>query len=355
MNNLIKIISEFIEQQEKIIYIVLGIIIFLLFLLFRNKLSKAILNITGKIAFKHKDKEHKRDLLNKSLQKPLSAFFIILGTFIGLYINIRITPVLKTFKIATILIICWAIVNYLSNNLFLLFHFGEDADNKMNTTAIKFISNILKILVIAFAVVMVISELGYNINGLITGLGVGGLAVSLAAQDAISNLISGFIIVFEKPFIVGDMIQTSAVQGVVEEVTMRSTKIRTLEDSVVTIPNSTLADDAIINISRMDKRLINIEFGLLYSTSNELMKKCQEDIEKYLNNDEKILEAPIRVNFSKLDDSSLNIAVTCYTATSDITEYLKILSDVNYKIKDIIEKNGAEFAYPSSSIYIEKK
>lgn len=355
MNNLINIIKNFMEQQAEIINIVIGIIVFLLLFLFRNKLSNAIIKIIGKVAFKHKDKVHKRDSLMQSLQKPLSVFFVVLGIFIALYTNIHITIILKAFKITTILIICWAIVNYLSNNLFLLFHFGEDADNKMNTTAIKFISNILKILVIAFAVVMVISELGYNINGLITGLGVGGLAVSLAAQDAVSNLISGFIIIFEKPFIVGDMIQTSTIQGVVEEVTMRSTKIRTLEDSLVTIPNSTLADDAIINISRMDKRLINLEFGLLYSTSNELMKKCQGDVEKYLIDDENILEEPIRVNFSKLDDSSLNIAVTCYTATADINEYLKILSDVNYSIKEIIEKNGAEFAYPSSSIYIEKK
>ncbi|MFR5876897.1 MAG: mechanosensitive ion channel family protein [Eubacterium sp.] len=355
MNNIINYITEMTKHQDKIFNIILGVVILILLTALRNKLSKGILNVTGKILFKHEEKAHKRESLNESLQKPLSMFFVILGIFICLYINIHITIVLKSFKIATILIICWATVNYLSNNLFLLFHFGEDADNKMNTTAIKFITNILKILVIAFAVVMVISELGYNINGLITGLGVGGLAVSLAAQEAISNLISGFIIVFEKPFIVGDMIQTSTIQGVVEEVTMRSTKIRTLEDSVVTIPNSTLADDAIINISRMDKRLINLEFGLIYSTSNDLMKKCQDDIEKYLTDDANILESPIRVNFSKLDDSSLNIAITCYTATSDINEYLKILSNVNYKIKEIIERNGAEFAYPSSSIYIEKQ
>jgi MscS family membrane protein len=322
---------------------------------FRNKISKGILNITGKIIFQRESKEQKRQSLNESLQKPLSMFFVALGLFIALNINFHSAVIVKAFKIVLILIICWAIVNYLSNNLFLLFHFGEDADSKMNTTAIKFIGNILKILVISFAVVMVISELGYNINGLITGIGVGGLAVSLAAQDAISNLISGFIIVFEKPFIVGDMIQTSSIQGVVEEVTMRSTKIRTLEDSLVTVPNSTLSGDAIINISRMDKRLINLEFGLLYSTSNELLKKCQNDIEDYLINNDDIIKTPIRVNFSKLDDSSLNIAVTCYTSTADINEYLKILSSVNYKIKEIIEGNGAEFAYPSSSIYIEKK
>lgn len=322
-------------------------------IIFRNKFSKTILNITSNLIFR-KNPEN-GESLKISMQKPLSALFVVLGIFIGLYINIQKAIILKSFKISIILIACWAITNYLSNNLFLLFHFNKESDNKLNTTAIKFISNILKILIIAFAVVMVISELGYNINGLLAGIGVGGLAISLAAQDAISNLISGFVIIFDKPFIAGDLIQTSSVQGFVEEVTMRSTKIRTLDDSVVTIPNSTLTSDAIINLSRMDKRLISLEIGLVYSTSNELMKKCQNEIENHLINDEKILPTPIRVNFTKLDNSSLNLSITCYADTSDINEYYKILSETNYKIKNIIESNGAEFAYPTTSIFIENK
>lgn len=346
---------EFFSQYQIYIKIGLGALIFIISVVFRNKLSTAILKLIGKISFNKDDKEQKRSTLMASMEKPLSYFFMLLGLFIALYINVNNPIILKSFKILTILNICWAVVNYLSNNLFLLFHFGENAEDKTNTTAIKFISNILKILVIAFAVVMIISELGYNINGLLTGLGVGGLAVSLAAQDAISNLISGFIIVFDKPFIVGDLIQTSSFIGNVEEVTMRSTKVRTLEDSVITIPNSSLTGDAIINLSRINKRRINLEFGLVYSTSNELMKKCQNDVKEYLSNNEDILNEPLRVNFSKLDDSSLNIEIVCYTKTSDMDEYLHIISELNYKIKDIIEANEAQFAYPSTSIYIENK
>ena len=251
--------------------------------------------------------------------------------------------------------ICWGLINYLSDNLFLHLHFGENPDDKINTTAVKFISNILKIIVIMFAVVMIISELGYNINGLITGIGVGGLAVSLAAQDAISNLIAGFVIVLEKPFIDGEFINTKDIEGTVVEVTMRSTKIRTLDDSLVTIPNKSLTDGAIINISRMDKRLIDIEFGLIYSTPNELLLKCQTDIKEYLMNNELIINYPIRVEFDKLDDSSLNLNVFCYTTITDIHKFKTVLNDVNFSIKKIIEDNGAEFAFPSSSIYIEKK
>lgn len=351
MDKLIDHFSKTFSSEELIIQFIISIVVFVVLILFHKQLAKGILNVISITLFKNKDKYKKP--LKESLQKPLATYFIIIAIFVLIYLNFTLPIVLKLFKIASVLIICWAVVNYLSNNLFLLFHFGEDADDKMNTTAIRFISNILKIVVISFAVVMVISEFGYNINGLLTGIGVGGLAISLAAKDAVSNLLSGFIIIFEKPFIVGDMIQTSTIYGVVEEVQMRSTKIRTLEDSVVTVPNSTLTSDAITNISRMNKRLISLDFGLCYSTPNDLLTKCQNDIEKYLIDDEDILPNPVRVNLTKLDDSSLNLNLTCYSKTADLTEYLKVVSKVNYKIKEIIESNGASFAFPSTSVYIE--
>lgn len=348
-------VKMFFEENSDIIKIIGGILIFAALFLLRNKLATAILKLTGKLVFNKDDKELKRQSLTDSLCKPFAALFVVIGIFTALYINIRHAAILGSFKIAVILVFCWGIVNYLSNNLFLLFHFGENADDKMNTTAIKFISNILKIVVISFAVLMIASELGYNVNGFITGLGVGGLAISLAAKDAVSNLISGFVIVFEKPFIVGEFIQTSSIQGFVEEVTMRSTKIRTLEDSVVTVPNSKLTDDAIINISRTEKRLINLEFGVEYSTTNEKIEKCKNDVKQYLAKNNDICESPLRVYVSKLDDSAINISVTCYTKTPDLDKYLNILGKVNMKIKEIIEGNGVDFAFPSNSVYIQNK
>ena len=353
MKDLINHMQLFYHDNRQIILIIAGFTIFILFLIFRNMISKGLLSLIARIIYR-KDKE-KADAVKHSLQRPLSLFFATLGLFLSVYLNVRKFAVVKSFKIAVILIICWALVNYLSDNLFLYLHFGGDKNDKINVTAVKFINNILKILIIAFAIVMVISEFGYNINGLITGIGVGGLAVSLAAQEAVSNLISGFIIVLEKPFVVGDFIQTKSIMGTVEEVSMRSTKIRTLEDTLVTMPNKSLTDDAIINISRLSKRLIDLEFGLVYSTSNELIRKCCDDIREYLNNNESIIPSPLRVEFKKLDDSSLNINIYCYTSVTDIHEFQKVLSDINFTVKEIIENNGAEFAFPSSSIYIEKR
>ena len=351
MKEFFGVILGFLSEHEKIVRIVAGIIIFIIFVVLRNVVSGFILKTISKFAFK-KNEEKKQSFVN-TLKRPLSIFFSVLGLFIALQLNFKSVAVVKVFKITIIILICWAVINYLSANIG---SFMKLTDNdQTNLTAIKFISNILKIVVILLGIVMIVSELGYNINGLLTGLGVGGLAVSLAAQDAVSNLISGFVIVFEKPFVVGDFVLTDSIQGYVTDITMRSTTIRTLENSIVTLPNSSVANSSIVNLSKIHERLIDFDFGLLYSTPNELIEKCIEDITEYLKNDEDIVEEPIRVNFTKLDDSSLNISIYCYSKKAELNEYFKVLNKVDLNIKKIIEENGASFAYPSTSVYIEKK
>ncbi|MBQ8077025.1 MAG: mechanosensitive ion channel family protein [Eubacterium sp.] len=353
MKDFINTVLGFIAENAKIINIGVGIIVFLLLFLLRNKLAKALLSVVGSIAFR-KNERNKNSFIS-TLLRPLSVFFVILGIFLTVYINVHSVVVVRCFKIATIFVISWAIVSYLSDNLQLLFKLSDSTDDKLNATVIKFITNILKIVIIAIAVVMVISELGYNINGLLTGIGVGGLAVSLAAQDAISNLISGFVIVLDKPFLVGDFIETDSLQGTVVDITMRSTKIRTLEDSIVTVPNKKIADGEVFNISSMDKRLIDTNLSLLYSTSSKTLQDCQNAIMEFLKNEEKIVDYPIRVNFSKLEDSALIINIYCYTTITEINEYFEYVSTLNHNFKEIVENNGGEFAYPSTSVYIEKK
>ncbi len=353
MNNIIKHITEIFNSTDKTITFCITAAICVILVLFHKQISKAVLTFVAKLIYKDKE-EYKNTFVN-SLVKPLSILLIIIGLLILHYFNFFSPSIFKMFKIIIILIVCWCITSYLSQNLYLILHFAGSQTDNMNTTAIKFISNILKIIVIAFTVVMALSELGYNINGLITGIGVGGLAISLAAQEAVSNMISGFVIIFEKPFIVGDQILTSDLKGFVIEVKMRSTTIRTVEGSIVTIPNSTLTKEPIINLTRVDKWRILSTIGLEYSTDNELLEKCRKDIEDFLVSNENISPNPIRVNFSKLDDSSLELSICCYANTPDYDEYLKIENNVNFKIKEIVEKNGAKFAFPSTSVYIANK
>lgn len=352
MNKFINSLSTFVNDTDKIIDLVLGVAVFLILFVLKNKISNALINVFGRVFFRNN--KEKVTLLVNSLQKPLAYLIGTIGLYIAFAINYNKPGVTKVFKILIILIICWGIINYLSDNLFLSLRFGENADDTMNTTALKFLANILKIVVIAFGVVMVISELGYNVNGLLTGLGVGGLAVSLAAQDAVGNLISGFIIIFDKPFKVGDLIESATVKGFVEEVTMRSTKIRTLDDSVITVPNSTLTKEAVTNISMMDKRRIKMTFGLVYSTTNETIEKVRNEIQKYIVDNKDILPEPCRIHFREFGDSALNFEVVCYTETSDMDEYLKIENELNLAIKKIVENNDTDFAFPTQTVYVQK-
>lgn len=352
MNKFIESLTTFVSDTDKLVDLVIGVAVFLILFIFRYKISNALINVFGKL-FLRNNKE-KTDSLVNSLQKPLAYLIGTVGLYIAFAINYNKPGVTKVFKILIILIICWGIINYLSNNLFIHIHFGENADDTMNTTALRFLANILKIVVIAFGIVMIISELGYNVNGLLTGLGVGGLAVSLAAQDAVGNLISGFIIIFDKPFKVGDLIESATVKGFVEEVTMRSTKIRTLDDSVITVPNSTLTKEAVTNISMMDKRRIKMTFGLVYSTSNETIEKIRNEIKTYIVQNKDILPEPCRIHFREFGDSALNFEVVCYTETSDMDEYLKIENELNLAIKKIVENNDTDFAFPTQTVYVQK-
>lgn len=345
-------IYEFFSVSDNIIKIIIGTIVLVLSFIFAKSASKCILGLASKILFKND--EYRKSCLLNSLIKPMSALIKTLGILVFFALVYMTPQIIKAFKIVMILILCWAIVSYLSDNLFLTLHVGKDSDEKMNTTAIKFVGNLIKIVIIAFAVVMIISELGYNINGLLTGLGVGGLAVSLAAQDAVSNMISGFIILFDKPFKVGDLIESSTVSGVVEEVNMRSTKIRTLDDSLITVPNSTMTKEPVTNVSMTQKRRINLSVGIVYSTPNEIIEKIRNDIREYIIENKDILPSPVRVHFTEFEDSALKIEIVCYTSTSDFDEYLEIKNMLNLKIKEIVINNQSDFAYPTSTVHIER-
>lgn len=343
-------LTEFYKENLFYIHIISGILIVIVFTALRNKLSMLILRILGKILYSKKPERNKS--FKENLLKPLSSFFMLLGLYIGISINYQHKFINNAFKIITILIVCWSILCYISDNLYAAFT-AKNGSNVSNGVAVKFISNLLKVVVVCIAVVMVLAELGYNINGLITGLGVGGLAVSLSAQDTLKNLISGFVILFDKPFDVGDLIETAEFKGVVEDITMRSTRIRKLDDSILIVPNSSIADASVSNYTRLTKKLVEFSIGILYSTANDVILKCENEIKNYLLSCELTDKETIRVFFESYGDSSINIYIRCYIDTTDINIYNDYIEKLNLEIKKIIEQNGTDFAFPTRSIILE--
>ncbi len=336
------------------IQMILGVIVIILFLLFRKWLSKNISNIFTKI--------FKNNLvigagIRTSVQGPLKSFFFIFGFYLGFLIMGFPAPVVdfinKVFRISNIVLITWALVNFtpfITSTVIKM----EETNKRANAVAIKFIANVLKVIIIALAVVVIISELGYNITGLITGLGLGGLTFSLAAQSTASNLFAGFSIVADKPFDVGDYIITPSLEGTVEDITMRSTRVRTVADTVIVIPNSKLVDEPITNATRMNKRYVDMTIGLTYDADAPTLRNVIEDIKSMLEESLDVQQDRILVAFKGFGDCSQDIRVLYFTKTTALDPSLRVQEDINFKIKDIVEKNGASFAFPSVSIYEEK-
>lgn len=346
-----EMISNFYTDNKFYADIIIGVVIFAVFFLLRKVFAGFILDLFGRIIFIHKPEDRKR--FKKTLLVPFSAFFVLLGAYIGIYMNYKGEIVTKAFKILAIITVCRCVLSYLTE--LLRTHFNlDDEHSAAHGVVVKFVSNICKIIALCITVVMIVSELGYNINGLITGLGVGGLAVSLAAQDTLKNIISGFIILYDKPFVLGDLIETPDYKGFVEDITMRSTRLRKLDDSIVVVPNSAIADSNITNYAVMKRRLVELTVGLLYSTPNSVITQCEKEIKEFLLNSSAVDNETIRVRFTDYGESSLNITVRCYVDITDIEVFCEFTEILNLKIKEIVERNETDFAYPTRSIKIEK-
>ena len=215
----------------------------------------------------------------------------------------------------------------------------------------------LKILIFILGLAAVLELWGIKIGPIIAGLGLFGVAVALGAQDLFKNLISGILVLVEKRFKIGDWILVEGIiEGIVEKIGFRSTVIRKFDKSIAIIPNFQFAENAVINISETTNWIISWFITLQYSTTVQQLKKIRDEIEKYIttHNDFKTsLGNAVRVD--KFSDSSIDMYIRCFTVTDDWDEWLAVKERLAIEIKQIVEKNNASFAFPSQSIYVEKK
>jgi len=215
----------------------------------------------------------------------------------------------------------------------------------------------LKILIFILGLAAVLELWGIKIGPIIAGLGLFGVAVALGAQDLFKNLISGILVLVEKRFKIEDwIIVEDIIEGIVERIGFRSTVVRKFDKSLAIIPNFQFAENAVVNISATTNWIISWVITLQYNTTVDQLKKVRDEIEKYIttHKDYKIsLGHAVRVD--KFSDSSIDMYIRCFTVTDDWDEWLKVKERLAIEIKQIVEKNNASFAFPSQSIYVEKK
>ncbi|WHX98147.1 mechanosensitive ion channel family protein [Neobacillus sp. DY30] len=339
-------------EMWKNIGISIGIL--LLFILFRNLFTKYVFRLILKLAGKTPTDFFTKIFL--AFERPLGWGFIILGLYLAMdyfpFIEQHNALFLKFLRSMVIVLITWGLFNLSSPTKGILISVNEKINNKIDQILLPFISRTIRVILIAISISIIGQEFDYDVNGLVAGLGLGGLAFALAAKEAVGNLIGGIVIVTEKPFSIGEWILTPSVEGTVEDINFRSTKIRTFSQALVTVPNSTLANEPITNWSRMGKRRITFHLGLNYQTSKEQIERVVSRIENMLRTHQDIHPDTIMVAFDHYNDSSLDILLYFFTNTTVWGEHVKIKHEINLAIMGILEEEGVEVAFPSRTIYV---
>lgn len=248
----------------------------------------------------------------------------------------------------------WTILRFIDFIGLILLKRAEATESKLDDQFVPYIKSGLKIIVVVLALFFVLGFIfKVNIVALVGGLGIGGLALALASKETVENLFGSFTIFFDKPFTVGDHVKVGNVEGFVEGIGLRSTRIRTLERSLLTIPNKKMIDAELENVTLRSMWRARFFIGLTYSTSAEQLKAVIKDIFDYINAHPQTRENPV-VKFNEFNSSSLDILVVYFVLTSEMETFLNIKEEINFKIMEIVKQHGCSFAFPSTSVYVEK-
>jgi MscS family membrane protein len=328
----------------------LAFLLFILFLFMRKIFTLTIVK-TAKVLV-GKTKTDIDDKILDSLIKPLDFLFIIFGIHIAsmvLKIDDKVIIFTKSMMIVAFFWFLFDLVKAFEENILHLF------SKKVSREIGLFLVKATKVFIITLGIVAFLQNLGINVSAFIASLGLGGLAFALAAKDTAANLFGGFAILTDNMFKIGDWIKVGSAEGIVEDIGMRTTKIRAFDKRIIVVPNATIANSAVENFSRRDRRRIVMRIGLVYSTTPAVMNRILQETRKMLQNHPMIHKEPLFVYFDEFDDSSLSLFFYLFTKTSDWEKYLQIREDINLKIIDIVNKNGSNFAFPSQSVYFENE
>ena len=256
----------------------------------------------------------------------------------------------KIIRIAAVVFIGWAVISANKRSCFCLPQKSDESEES-RLALIRFASALLTVVVVAFMVIIVITELGFNVTALVTGLGLGGLTVALAAKDAAANFFGGAVIVTERPFEIGDFIRTDAIEGTVTDINMRATTVRNLSGSYTVVPNSTLSNSAITNLTRGVKRKrIEAELGFEYGSAPNDIEEFMLSVKQMFEADKDVDPKNIVVRFVEIGTYSLKVKMYCYTKCTEEVKYLAVKERLFFAILDLAKQHNLSFALPVQMI-----
>lgn len=353
MNTILEIIKNL--NAETTMDLIIAIVILAILDIFSPLFSYIILKLFNF------DKS-KKQIKNNPLYMPLKAFFKVTGIYLAILFvkpTFELTDdfmnlVTKIYKVIVTITIANSLANSMTKKSRFIRKIRDKSDKEINDASTRIMIRLIKAVIYIVATFIVFYEIGYDLSGLITGLGLGTVVLTLAAQDTVKSLLGGFIIFADKPFKVGDFIKVQDYQGTIEDMTLRSTRIRQLDDSIVQIPNSVIAASSIENISKMRRRRYVLDLDIVEDTKIEKIEILKQKIFEYLMKNEYVIKDTINIYFTEIAESSFKISAIFYFDVTDYMDYLKAKDSVNKDIVTILHNEKVSLAYDTKTIEIKK-
>lgn len=230
--------------------------------------------------------------------------------------------------------------------------------NSKNTAVNRFICQLLRAVLWLIAFIISATRLEFDLSifsGLIAGLGIASAGAALAAQDIVKSILSGMAILSDKPFVIGDWIEVDQFQGTVIDITFRSTRIKAYNNAVVTIPNSTITSNYVVNWNRLTSRRVDTILKLSLDTPSDKMKKIVKEIKLVLQNNPKVIKETVEVNFFDITPTSCDIKIYLYVREAEYNNYLQVKQELLCNLLYLFEKENIELAYPTQTLFVKRK
>ncbi|MGC4121502.1 MAG: mechanosensitive ion channel family protein [Myxococcales bacterium] len=294
------------------------------------------------------------DELVEAMKGPLAAGFLIV-TFLALCVPLALAEgpqqaLLAVAKIVAILAGGWLLLRLIDVSGAALTAFFKGRNDDLATAMVPVFRKVLKPIAVALVLVVALQNMGLNVAGLIAGLGIGGIAIALAGKTTLENLIGSLAIAFDRPFKIGEYVKVGDFAGTIEEVGLRSTRIRTLDRTLVSIPNGQMADAKVENFARRDRFKLLVTLGLEYGIKVDQIKLVVDDVKKLLLGHPKVLQDAFSVRFVGYNDHSMDVEIFCYVLAPSFDAFTGIREELLFEFGRIVERAGASFAFPTQTV-----
>ncbi|MEF8848667.1 MAG: mechanosensitive ion channel family protein [Candidatus Thermoplasmatota archaeon] len=297
------------------------------------------------------------DQIIKNIRAPIYFFVIVVG---GYYAVSSISALDKYSKIISgfFSVIEIALVTFILIRIVTIFvsWYGEKRKKRgeeVSDHLLFIFKKLIQLAIIIIAILSVLAAFDVDITGAIVGLGVGGVAIAFALQNVLSDLFSAFTIYFDKPFEIGDFIIIGDDMGTVQKIGIKSTRLQTLQGEELVVSNNELTSTRIQNFKKMQKRRISFDFGVVYSTPLEKLKKIPDIVKKIITDTE--MAEVDRVHFKEFADFSLNFEVVYYVKNSDYAKFMDVQQKINLGLKEAFEKEDIQMAFPTTTVHLKKQ